>query len=103
MSRSRVASEALQWVIWIQTSRSIDRLWPTFQNWLQADRENWVAYLRARRQWSRWDRLEALLWKDRQTIEKTLAVIERRRQAARSHRDVLWFLLGISVLSLMLV
>ena len=103
MNRSRVASEALQWVIWIQTSRSIDRLWPTFENWLEADRENWAAYLRARRQWSRWDRLEALLSKDRRAVEKTLAVIERRRQAARSHRDFLWVLLGISVLTFLLV
>lgn len=103
MNRSRVASEALQWVIWIQTSRSIDRLWPSFERWLMADRENWLAYMRARRAWSRWDRLEALLSKDRTALPRMLAVIEQRRTAARSHRDFLWVLLGISVLTLLLV
>ena len=103
MSRSRVASEALKWVIWIQTSKSVDRLWPSFEHWLMADRRNWLAYMQARRAWSRWDRLEALLSKDRRALAKTLAVIEHRRNAARSHRDVLWVLLGISVLILLLV
>jgi ferric-dicitrate binding protein FerR (iron transport regulator) len=102
VNRDRVSSEAMKWVIWIQTARSLDKLWPVFERWLLADRENWNAYIQARRELSRWDPLKGLLSKDRKLLSETLALAERKRAAARSHRQVLWAVLAVSVLALLL-
>ena len=73
-SRDRVASEALQWVVWMNTSRSIDPRLPAFEKWLMADRENWVAYMRARQEWTRWDRLALLLSQNPDAVAKKLEI-----------------------------
>jgi ferric-dicitrate binding protein FerR (iron transport regulator) len=103
VSRERVASEAMKWVIWIRTARSLDELWPVFEKWLLADRENWNAYIRARREVARWDPLKALLSRDRKLLSETLALAEQRRDAALAHRRVLCAILGVSLLALLLV
>ena len=102
MKRSRVASEALKWVVWMQTSQSIDKRLPDFEKWLTADRENRLAYMQARQEWFRWDGLAEILSKDRQSLARRLAAIERRRNSARRHREFLWIVLGISVLALLM-
>jgi ferric-dicitrate binding protein FerR (iron transport regulator) len=103
VNRDRVESEAMRWVIWIKTTRSLDELWPVFERWLLSDRENWNAYIRARRELSRWDPLKALLAKDRKLLADTLALVERKSAAARTHRQVLWAILGASLLALLWV
>lgn len=97
MRRSRVASKALEWVVWLQTSQSIDRRLPAFLKWLNANRENRMAYMEARREWLRWDRVAEEFSKDRGRLVRRLAVIERRRMAARRHRQFLWIVLVLSV------
>ena len=103
MSRSRIASEALKWVVWMQTSQSIDRYLPDFEKWLTADREHWVAYLQAQQQWSRWDHLALLLAQRPRAVASKVAALEQKRLAARAHRQSLWIALGLSVLALLVV
>jgi len=102
VNRSRVSSEALKWVVWMKTSQSIDQRWPDFEKWLAADRKHWIAYLQARQEWSRWDRLELLLSQERRAVAKRLTTLEERRLAARRHREYLWIALGVAVLALLL-
>jgi ferric-dicitrate binding protein FerR (iron transport regulator) len=103
VSRDRVSTDAMKWVIWIQTARSLDELWPVFERWLLSDRENWNAYIQARRELSRWDPLKGLLSKDRKLLSQTLALVKNKRNAARSYRQFLWALLAVSLLALLLV
>ena len=103
MSRSRVASQAMKWVIWKETSGSVDRLRPTFEEWILADREHWVAYIRAREEWKRWRTLAARMAKDRNAVSEVQKYIERRKTLARAHRQFLWAALSVSVLILMVV
>lgn len=102
MKRSRVASEALRWVVWMKTPASIGQHLPAFEKWLMADRENWVTYMRVRREWSRWTRLTRLLSQDPFGVVKKLLTVERKRIVACTHCDILWIALGISVLVLLL-
>jgi ferric-dicitrate binding protein FerR (iron transport regulator) len=102
VNRNRTASEARKWVVWIKTSESSDRGPLAFEKWLLADRENWLAYMRACEEWSRWARLGSLLSQNPDAVEKKLATLERKRVAARTHRECLWIALGVSVLALLL-
>lgn len=103
VSRRGVASKAMKWVIWVETSRSTDQHWPAFKKWLLADRENWLAYMRAQREWSRWDVLEGLLSNDRKTRAWMSELREKRKAAARTHRRLLWLTLGVSLFGLLLM
>ena len=103
MSRSQVASKAMRWVIYMETSTSVDRQRPIFERWLLADRQHWVAYMAARKQWSHWQGIAARLSNDHSAVTKVWDYIERRKAAARAHRQVLWRALGISLLVLILL
>jgi ferric-dicitrate binding protein FerR (iron transport regulator) len=103
VSRSRVASKAMQWVICMETSHSVGRLRPTLEKWLLADREHWVAYMAAREQWARWQDMAATLPDDHRVVSEVWGYIERRKAVTRAHRQFLWMTLGVSLLVLMLV
>lgn len=103
MSPSRVASKAMRWVIFMETSRSSGQLRPALEKWLLADREHWVAYRAAQKKWAHWQDMAARLPDDHKAITELWDYIERRKAAARTHRQFLWTALGISLLALMLV
>lgn len=82
--------EALRWVVWLQTARSIDRDLPAFERWLSRP-GNRGAYLRARQEWLRWD----VLRKDPRELQRQLAAIEARKKA---RTQLLWVLLALLIL-----
>ena len=102
MSRCRVAFEALKWVVLLQTSRSIRSHLPAFERWLQADRRNWAAYVRARQDWFPWDRVALFLSLAPRVLTRKWAPPERKRVVIRDHHEFLWIALGISVVTLLL-
>src|SRR5690242_1639528 len=58
VSLSSVSSEATEWVIKIQTSGSLDELWPAFEAWLYGDQAHWNAFVQAQDAWQRLDWLK---------------------------------------------
>ena len=103
VNRSRANSEALRWLVQIQTSRSIDHLWPAFEAWLLGDRRNRAAFMQASRAWSQWDRLGTLLSKEGGAVSEPLCALERQKTSARTQRDLLWLTLAVSLMAFLLV
>jgi ferric-dicitrate binding protein FerR (iron transport regulator) len=103
VSSSRAASEATRWVIEIQTSRSIEELWPAFEAWLLGDQENWSAFLEVQQAWSRWDRFKVPMQNQHPALFERLRAFEHRKKGTRTRGEILWLAAGISLLALLLL
>jgi ferric-dicitrate binding protein FerR (iron transport regulator) len=55
-----VKAAAADWLIQLETTESIDALWPAFRDWLDRDPDHKVAYLRIERAWHALDGLLSL-------------------------------------------
>ena len=60
MGGSSLSLEATKWLIRIQTSRSVDELWPDFEAWLYRDQAHWDAFVQAQEMWFGLDWLKEL-------------------------------------------
>ena len=100
MSLSSVSSEATEWVIKIQTSGSVDELWPAFEAWLYGDQAHWNAFVQAQDAWQRLD------WLKNPRVRQNPAFVKRFRSPSRggflrSRAGFLWMTLGLSAVMLL--